>query len=207
MNRAGFFGALLAMTLLVGANRATARDEVMTNRSEIRATADCVVENSSREVVALLATLPGSPGERRAGRKLKDIFAGCMGDGRDIDLDHLGGMRGAVAVAMVTHRPAGAPVVGGTPWYVSASAGRAPRTDYDPVRLGTLEFGTCIMAAAPTASDALVRAAPDSVAERQAIEALRPVIAPCMTHDMTVRLKPDDLRGVLGEPVYHALAG
>lgn len=206
MTKAALFGVSLAGALLAGATSASAQDRI-TDRNEIRTTADCIVENSSREAAGLLASLPGSPDERRAGHKLKDIFAGCVGDGRSIDLDHLGGMRSALAVALVTHRPAGVPVVGGTPWYVSASTGRAPRADYDPVRLGTLEFGTCIMVAAPAAADALVRAAPDSVAERQAIRALRPMVAPCMTHDTIVRLKPDDLRRVLGEPVYHALAG
>ena len=33
-----------------------------------------------------------------------------------------------------------------------------------------------------------------------------PVIAPCMTHDKIVRLKADDLRSLLAEPVYHATA-
>ncbi len=60
------------------------------------------------------------------------------------------------------------------------------------------------MAAAPDASVALVRAAPGSVAEHHAVDALRPVVGPCMTRDVTVRLKADDLRSLLAEPIYHA---
>jgi hypothetical protein len=92
----------------------------------------------------------------------------------------------------------------GEPWNRSAAVGKTAYTAYDPRRLGALEFGSCVMAAAPEAALALVRAAPDSVAERRAVDALRPVVAPCMTHDTIVRLKADDLRSLLGEPVYHA---
>ena len=207
MIRAGLFGVSLAGTLLAGATSASAQDGVIVDRAEIRATAECVVQSEPRKTAAFLATLPGSPDEQRLGRKLEDIFQGCMGETRKVARGEMDGPRNALAVAMVVRIQRGTPLARGAPWYRTASAGKAAYSSYDPHRLGAIEFGSCVMAAAPAAAEALVRSAPDSAAEGEAVRALRPVLAPCMTHDTILRLKPDDLRNVLGEPVYHALAG
>jgi hypothetical protein len=192
-----------AATLAAIATCPPAHAQTVMGRDEIRATADCVVEQSHRQAADLFTTLPGSADERRAARHLKATFVACLGGDKHIAADDPAGVRAALAVALVVADASGTPRIG-EPWYRSATVGKAAYTAYDPRRLGALEFGSCVMAAAPEAAVALVRAAPDSVAERRAVDALRPVIAPCMTHDTIVRLKADDLRSLLAEPVYHA---
>lgn len=196
---------LVAGTMVAGIPAASAASAPI-SRGEVRATADCAVEQSGRLVEDLLRTLPGSPDERRAAHKLNTTFFACLGGDRRVPDEDLPGMRAALAVAMVVAGPERTPR-GGEPWYRSAAAGKAAYTAYDPHQLGVLEFGSCIMAAAPKETAALVHADPDSAAERQALDALRPMIGPCMTQGVTIHLNADGLRLVLAEPVYHATIG
>jgi len=197
--------ALLAAAMISSIPAASALAAPM-GREEVRATAECVVEQSRRQVEDLFRTLPGSEDERRATRKLNTTFFACLGGDRRVPDEAFPGMRAALAVAMVVTGPATAPR-GGTPWYRSAAAGKAAYRAYDPRQLGVLEFGTCVMTAAPKDTAALVHADPDSAAERQALDALRPVIGPCMTQGVTIHLNADGLRLVLAEPLYHATIG
>jgi hypothetical protein len=194
--------ALCAGALVAGVPAATAKAAPM-GRDEVRATADCVVEQSRHQVEELFATLPGSPDEVHAAHRLNTTFFACLGGDRRVADDNLGGARAALAVALVVAGPPATPH-GGVPWYRSAAAGKAAYSAYDPKRLGVLEFGTCMMTAAPKEAAALVRADPDSVAERQALDAMRPVVGPCMTKGVSIHLNANELRLMLAEPVYHA---
>ena len=197
--------ALWAGAMISGIPAASALAAPM-GREEVRAVADCVAEQSHRQGEDLLCTLPVAEDERRAAHKLNTTFFACLGGDRRVPDQNLPGMRAALAVAMVVAGPAAAPR-GGTPWYRSAAAGKAAYSAYDPHQLGVLEFGTCVMTAAPKDTAALVHAEPGSAAERQALDVLRPVIGPCMTQGVTIHLNADGLRLVLAEPVYHATIG
>lgn len=176
-----------------------------------RIAAECTVEQDHGNVAALLRTLPGSPEESRAAHKLAEIFAAC-GAELNISTYSQGLYNGradlaAAAAARALGRQATTfPASSLAPWYKTAIIGRSPRYGYDPVSLGMQEFGTCVVSAAGDASARLIRSAAGSAEERDAIGAIKPVLAGCLVQGQPMHMTLDQLRLLVAEPVYHVVA-
>jgi len=175
-----------------------------------RIAAECTVEQDHGNVPALLRTLPGSPEESRAAHKLAEIFAAC---GAELNISTasqgLYNGRADLAAAAAAHalgRQAPSFPAALSPWYKSAIASRAAGYGYDPVSLGMQEFGTCVVGAAGDASARLVRSAAGSAEEREAIGAIKPVLAGCVAQGKPIHMTLDQLRLLVAEPLYHIIA-
>ena len=175
-----------------------------------RIAAECTVEQDHGNVAALLRTLPGSPEESRAAHKLAEIFAAC---GAELNISTysqgLYNGRADLAAAAAAHalgRQAPTFPAALTPWYKTAITGRSPGYGYDPVSLGMQEFGTCVVGAAGDASARLIRSAAGSAEERDAIGAIKPVLAGCLVQGQPMHMTLDQLRLLIAEPVYHVVA-
>jgi hypothetical protein len=176
-----------------------------------RIAAECTVEQDRGNVAALLRTLPGSPEESRAAHKLAEIFAAC---GAELNISTgsqgLYNGRADLAAAAAAHalgrRAPTFPAAPLAPWYKSAIIGRSPGYGFDPVSLGMQEFGTCVVGAAGDASARLIRSAAGSAEERDAIGAIKPVLAGCLVQGQPMHMTLDQLRLLIAEPVYHVVA-
>lgn len=170
--------------------------------------AQCVVVSDNRLAQRLLGTLPGSTAEARLGRELGPLYKACGGaaifSAGTLDT------RGEVALALVERRlatGADTSAVATAPlWYAALLEGRTAGRDYDPVQLGLQQFGGCMLRGAPDASVALLRSPRGSADERSAVARLKPVIPGCVSQGQTLRLTATNLRLLLAEPAYHAIA-
>ncbi|MEO6215595.1 MAG: hypothetical protein ABIO86_06165 [Sphingomonas sp.] len=175
-----------------------------------RIAAECTVEQDHGNVAALLRTLPGSPEESRAAHRIAEIFAAC-GAELNISTRSQGLYNGradlaAAAAARALGRQAPSfPAAPLAPWYKSAIAGRSPGHGYDAVSLGMQEFGTCVVGAVGDASARLIRSAAGSAEEREAIGAIKPVLAGCVVQGQPMHMTLDQLRLLIAEPVYHVV--
>jgi hypothetical protein len=179
---------------------------------ELKATAECVVEQDQKGVLAVLRTLPGSSGEDAAAEKLAKIYYACSGEtmhlrisrwSQGLDNGRAELAAAAASSALETRRFDAANVGNVSVWYLSSIAGRTPGRDYDPKALGFQEFGNCVAKAAPRASAELLQSLIGSVEERRAIAAIRPVVGACVTQGQTLKIKADQIRLLVAEPVYH----
>ncbi|HEX8302287.1 hypothetical protein [Sphingomonas sp.] len=187
--------AVATTLLLIGAPAQASADTAMS-------IATCVADSEPRGVRKLLSTLPGSDDEARASRKLAVAYDACRGT---VWYD-FADARALLAVAIMAgsaNRPGS---VAASPWYASAISGRSVGVDYSAAEVARQQYGTCIAAAAPSASAQLVMAAPGSAEERAAIGALKPVLGGCIVQGQTVKLTASNLRLMLAEPLYHATA-
>jgi hypothetical protein len=175
-----------------------------------RIAAECTVDQDHGNVAALLRTLPGSPEESRAAHKLADIFAACGAElGISTGSQGLYNGRADLAAAAAAHalgrQAPSFPAAPLAPWYKSAIAGRSPGYGYDPVSLGMQEFGTCVVGVAGDASARLIRSSAGSAEEREAIGAIKPMLAGCVVQGQPMHMTLDQVRLLIAEPVYHVV--
>ena len=172
--------------------------------------AQCVVDNGLNDVHLLLGSLPGSQAEAKATKRLIGLYGGCS-DNKAVAggfawreraeiaeaaaLDLLGRNRGDVAAAVA--RPG---------WALTLPAGAQPPADYDTASVGMRMLGDCLLRANPQGAVALVSADRGSAAETAAINGLSGNLASCLTAGQTFKLKRQDLRLVVAEPLYHLLS-
>ncbi|MDB5704958.1 MAG: hypothetical protein JWN66_2074 [Sphingomonas bacterium] len=209
--KAPILAAMAAGLLIAGAASADSQSD---RAVEVRATAECTVEQDPKSVAALLATLPGSPDEGRVTGTLAPTYLACssekfvLGIGRGSQGLYNGRahLAAAAIVDALDHGRVNMTQGGSAaPWYVGAIAGKAPIRDYDAVALGMQEFGTCVVKAAPEASAKLVQSAAGSAEEKQARIAIAPVLAGCVAQGKPLRMNVDQLRLMIAEPLYHAI--
>ena len=180
---------------------------------EFRATAECAMTESPAPVYELLATLPGSSSEQRAAKRLASVYSSCSGDSFGLSLSN--GTQGlyngradlAAAAASVSLRDGRRVAAAGgvKAWYLNSTAGTTAGRGYGAVALGMQEFGTCVLNAAPDAAANLVQSAAGSEAERQALDAIKPVLSGCVVSGKPLSMKRDQLRLMIAEPLYHAI--
>jgi hypothetical protein len=209
MKYLSIMAASLAMLGASAAFAAVAKDK----SRELRATGECVVEQKPADVRALLSTLPGSPAETRQAKRMGDLFTECSGEAYKLEISgysqslYNGRAEMAAAAATLALGARGSDDVRiASPWYASAIAGKSKGRDFDPMTLGMQEFGTCVVNAAPAASGQLVKAMPGTVQERQALAAIKPVLGSCLVQGKPMRIKIEQLRLLVAEPLYHAVS-
>ena len=206
------FVVAVAATLPFAAGIAVAGERTADPR-EFRATAECVMTESPDQVRDLLATLPGSSREQRAAKRLTSVYSSCSGDSFGLSMSSGGqglyngraDMAAAAATVVLRGGRRAATPGGLKAWYLNAMAGQMAGRGYDPVALGMQEFGTCVLNAAPDAAASLVQSAAGSAAERQALDAIKPVLAGCVVQGKPISMKRDQLRLMIAEPLYHAI--
>lgn len=176
-----------------------------------RVAAECAVDQDHGSVAALLQTLPGSPDEEKAARRIAPVFEAC---GAELAISPwsqaLGNGRADLAAAAAQRELAKGSTPSSdaiTPWYASAIARRTLGDGYDAVSLGMQEFGTCVVGAAGSATAQLVGSAAGSAEERAAIAAIKPVLAGCVVQGKPLHMTLDQLRLMVAEPLYHVIAG
>ncbi|MGC1269340.1 MAG: hypothetical protein WA842_01955 [Croceibacterium sp.] len=67
-----------------------------------------------------------------------------------------------------------------------------------------MDVGDCVVATDPYLADFFFRTATGSAEEKEAVQALVPVLGPCVTEGMQVKLTPDLLREWIGEGLWQA---
>ncbi|HEX4694042.1 hypothetical protein [Sphingomonas sp.] len=169
--------------------------------------AQCVVDNDAHDAKMLLSTLPGSDGERRVGAKLMDLYGGCN-DNRLATGQIAWRERAEIAnAALLTWLDGGRFDVASPPprarWALSVADGGS---NYDRHLVSIRQFGDCVVALNPAGALNLARSARGSADERAAIGALAPALNDCLAPGKNFRVKRDDLRLIVAEPLYHMVS-
>lgn len=176
-------------------------------KSDMREVAQCVVDNDAGDVRKLLATVPGSRAEAAVAVRVLDYYGGCSDNvaasgpisWRD---------RAELADAALTKRlgrkmPDMTAAAARDGWALTPGKGMSPGVDYNPSAVGVRMLGDCVVRAMPQAALDLLRSQPGSTAEANAISALAPAVAPCVTGGQSFRVKRAELRLLVAEPLYH----
>lgn len=170
--------------------------------------AACVVDNDAGDVRILLRTTPGSPAEAAAARPVMQYYGGCN-DNKPADGTIAWRERAEIAnAALVKRMGKKSPDVSGAAqsgWALELGKGAVAGTDYNSTAVGLRMLGDCIVRAAPQAAVDLARSGVGSAEERAAIGQLSPVLAPCVPAGQNMRVKRDQLRLIVAEPLYHLL--
>ena len=203
--------AVAAAAMVCTAGAASAK--LKPNQRQIGdATASCTVGAEPARVRALLATLPGSPAEARAAKRLETTFNACSEEAYKLTAGKRGAglfnSRADLAAAMALEAAVGGrqPRPGGDAWYATLLK-TAPKGGYDGFLVGVQEFGACVVQADTGAALGLVRSAPGSREEAAAVAAMRPALSPCISRGAKLNFTRDELRLAVAEPLYHALTG
>lgn len=172
--------------------------------------AQCVADNDSRGVARFLKTVPGSPEERQAARPLVELYGACN-DNSGATGTFAWRERAELATAAAAARAertradvAAAAQQSG--WALALPAGPAAGVDYDASSVGLRMFGDCVVRAAPDAALDLLVSQPGGAREAAAIAALKPALGPCLAAGQQISIARENLRLVVGEPLYHLLA-
>ncbi|THD35191.1 MAG: hypothetical protein E7773_12115 [Sphingomonas sp.] len=169
--------------------------------------AQCVVDNDAHDAKMLLATLPGSESERRAGAKLMDLYGGCN-DNRRMGGQFAWRERAEIAnAALMNWLERGRFDAASPPprasWALTVSEGS---WGYDRNLVSIRQFGDCVVALNPVGALDLARSTRGSVGERAAIRALTPALNDCLAPGKNFTVKRDDLRLIVAEPLYHMVS-
>jgi len=173
--------------------------------------AACVVDNDMTAVRSLLDTVPGSPAEAKVGVKLLDLYGGCS-DNRSVLGSFAWRERAEIAEAAAIHLLERGKMmdvtaaIAGINWTFALPADSRPPADYDTNSVGMRMLGDCVVRANPQGALTLIRADRGSAAESAAVNALSGNFASCLTAGQTFKLKRQDLRMVVAEPLYHLLS-
>lgn len=174
--------------------------------SELEKFSACAVRNY--DGAELLATQPGSPEEA-------DVLAEFRQRSCAVPAAQSSVLRGAVAEALFK---ADFSAIGSRPRRDLIEVFTLEAEDVDAMdagsrrRLELLGFGTCVAAADPTKSVALLHARSGTAEEARIVSELQPHFAPCLGEGDTLALVKGDLRGALAEGAYrlaiaHSLQG
>ncbi|MGN6818582.1 MAG: hypothetical protein ACTHJR_07910 [Sphingomonas sp.] len=172
--------------------------------------AECVVDNDLSDVRWLLKTLPGSAAEAKATKKVLVFYGGCSDNkaaAGALAWRERAEIAEAAAIGLLGRsRPdvVAATAQGG--WALTLPRGASPPADYDANSVGMRMLGDCVVRANPQGALALIRADRGSAAETTAIAGLSGNFASCVARGKTFKLKRQDLRLVVAEPLYHALS-
>jgi hypothetical protein len=170
--------------------------------------AACVVDNDAADVRVLLKTTPGSPAEAAAARPVMQYYGGCN-DNKAADGTIAWRERAEIAnAALVKRMGRKSPDVSGATqpgWALDLGKGMVAGTDYNPTAVGMRMLGDCVVRTAPQAAVDLARSGVGSAEERAAIGQLSAVLAPCVPAGQNLRVKRDQLRLIVAEPLYHLL--
>ncbi|MBC7986247.1 MAG: hypothetical protein H7X93_06195 [Sphingomonadaceae bacterium] len=181
--------------------------------------ARCLAGFQPREVAEWLATMPGTPASRASQQELlarhqQDSrcvqMGGIVVGGSEIEMSERL-MRGNLAQALYVARfPDAAP-----PVISEAQPTTIPVEVYnarvaaavDPQSEVIRIFGDCVAAADPMRVDTLVRSDVGSPEENSAINALGPVMGPCLWNGQSIEFSSESLRAALGDGLYRKAFG
>ena len=171
---------------------------------DLRAFGGCTAVRASKLGQQLLASEPGSSAERGMLDRIYDRIGTCL----TYDAMHapVTRLRGAVAEGLIATSLGGAAMRQPTVQPIFARdasvSGSRQRTNAE-----IYGFGQCVVAAQPIAVRSLLDTAVDTPAERLAVQALRPTLAPCLSNASALRLDRPTLRAVLAESLYTLTGG
>jgi hypothetical protein len=172
--------------------------------------AECVVDNDKANVRALLKTVPGSPTEAKVIEKLLVFYGGCSDNKRATGTFSWRERAEIAEAALVGTLDRKGPdivaAVGQEGWGLALPSSSKASVDYDPVNVGVRTLGDCIVRANPQGALALVRTDRGSAAETAAVNGLSGNLAACLPAGQTLKLKRQDLRLVVAEPLYHVMS-
>jgi hypothetical protein len=172
--------------------------------------AECVVDNDKADVRALLKTVPGSPAEAKVIEKLLVFYGGCSGNklatGTFSWRERAEIAEAALAGARDRKGPDIVAAVGQEGWGLALPSSSKASVDYDPVNVGVRTLGECILRANPQGALALVRTDRGGAGETATVNDLSGNLAACLPAGQTLKLKRQDLRLVVAEPLYHVMS-
>lgn len=199
---------ILSLSIMLGV---AAAPLPVADTQDASAVAECVVDNDMTTVRSLLKSVPGSAAEAKVAAKLIDLYGGCNNNSMVA-----GGFawreRAEIAEAAAIHvldrgkTTNVAAAATEASWTFTLPAGAKPPADYDTNSVGMRMLGDCVVRANPQGALALIRADRGSAAESAAVNALSGNFASCLTTGQTFKLKRQDLRLVVAEPLYHMLS-
>ena len=197
----------LLASMMLGA---TAAPQLAAGTTSAFDVAECVVDNDKADVRALLKAVPGSPGDVRATEKVLVFYGGCN-DNKRAEGNFAWQERAEIAEAALagllgTKTPDVTNAVGQEGWALALPSGAKPSADYDSVKVGMRMLGDCIVRANPQGALALIRTDHGSAAEAAAAGGLSGNLAACLPAGQTLKLKRQELRLVVAEPLYHLLS-
>ena len=172
--------------------------------------AECVVDNDKPDVRALLKTVPGSPAEAKVMEKLLVFYGGCSDNKRATGSfswrERAEIAEAALSGALDRKGPDIVAAVGQEGWGLAVPSSSKASIDYDPVNVGVRTLGDCIVRANPQGALALARTGRGSAGEMAAVNGLSGNLAACLPAGQTLKLKRQDLRLVVAEPLYHVMS-
>jgi arginine repressor len=172
--------------------------------------AECVVDNDKANVRALLKTVPGSPAEAKVIEKLLVFYGGCSDNKRATGTfswrERAEIAEATLAGTLDRKGPDIVAAVGQEGWGLALPSSSKASVDYDPVNVGVRTLGDCIVRANPQGALALVRTDRGSAGETAAVNDLSGNLAACLPAGQTLKLKRQDLRLVVAEPLYHVMS-
>jgi hypothetical protein len=199
-------GALLAVSA-AGLAGSAAWAQVAGGMAAEMGVAQCVVDNDQRNVARLLDTVPGSADEQRVAAPLVELYGACNDNSLASGTFAWRERAELAAAAAATRAGRGRAELGAAAqqsgWALAPIAGAA--AGYDASEVGLRMFGDCVVRAAPDASLSLLMSEPGSADEAAAIATLQPQLGSCLYAGQELRIARDDLRLVVGEPLYHLL--
>ncbi|RVT43940.1 hypothetical protein [Sphingobium algorifonticola] len=166
--------------------------------SHLRRFAQCVVRGQPALANALLAAEADSPQETAMFRKIAASRNRCLGKGRLAMKNRA--MRGALAEQMYLQAypdPVRAPARPDAPVRTSPDSTKAYH-----------DYGNCVVTRDPAAADAVLRAKPGSVEEKQTYQQTAAALSSCLSgDDAALRIDRLTMRGYLAEALYRHRRG
>ena len=177
---------------------------------------ECYANARTKQARMWMEALPGSPAEKTLLDRENPQFSLCMAsnamvmDNKRIRMSSRT-VRRPLGIEMarlmlVNGRPV--PPLTAEPVFTFASRLAGAKSDeFNADDVSYLEFGHCVAVHAWTASLDLLRSSVGSAEEHAAQNKMIPALGPCLTEGMKVTIQRENLREIVGEPVYHLLTG
>lgn len=177
----------------------------------------CLAERRPQLVRRWFALLPGSREEAALLDSQEDDFAVCMsddqlivGDGRLLTYTPRR-LRVSTALAMARRGLSDAPPQSplprdSDPWFVAPLAALTSGSTIDRGSILGQEFGHCLAVTDWASSRALLAARDGSRDERNAFQALTPILGDCLPQGLQIQADAKGVREFLAEPFYHVVA-
>ena len=175
----------------------------------LRVVAQCAADRKPAYALALLDALPGSDEESGDLSNCMD-YDRNLAVGSDIMTASALAFRLMLVEQMVANRLKSpvdtAAIGGGEPWFLALIPEGESEVQADARYMVLMEFGDCVVSAAPSQSVAFISATPGTAGEQTAIQGLVPFLGPCIASGEEIQLTPAMLRRALSEPLYHRMA-